>query len=293
MMYSDHCIPVFFRGENIFRRVHMSKIARAEANKARNLEGYGLKIKKYRAACHLSAEQLAEQLQVSLSTVRNWECGLSRPDPEYLRHMFSVLKITPNDFFGIEGVGDALSTPEKRVVRAFRSLDARGQEELLAIGEALSRQHHLRQLEEIRGRILALPDYGRYAAAGAGDGWSQQTEAEPVYLYSNSPAAEADEVITVSGHSMEPGYHDRDRVLVKYCTEVVLGQVYVFSIRGLGCVIKEAAADRLHSRNRAYADIVPGEEEGAELIGRVLGVIRPDMIPGEEELALYREAMDG
>ena len=56
----------------------------SEATKQRNLEGFGLKIKKFRKEANMTAEDLAQALQVTVSSVRNWECGLSRPDPEYL-----------------------------------------------------------------------------------------------------------------------------------------------------------------------------------------------------------------
>ena len=50
-----------------------------EATKQRNLEGFGLKIKKFRKEANMTAEDLAQALQVTVSSVRNWECGLSRP----------------------------------------------------------------------------------------------------------------------------------------------------------------------------------------------------------------------
>ena len=89
---------------------------------------------------------------------------------------------------------------------------------------------------------------------------------------------------------MEPAYHDHDRILVRHCAETRIGQVYVFSLPGQGIVIKEAAKDRLHSRNEEYEDIIP-TEEGAGLIGRVLGIIDETMIPTGEEKALYEEAV--
>jgi transcriptional regulator with XRE-family HTH domain len=263
-----------------------------DALKQRNLEGYGLKIKKYRKRAGLSADDLAKALRVTVSSVRNWECGLSRPDPEYLYRMFFVLDVSPNEFFGISGVGASLSSRERDLVRLFRSLDARGKEDFRALGEALAGRIRLRRREEVRSRLVSVPDYGRFAAAGAGDGWSQQSEAEEVLLYDVGPVSAADEIIRVSGCSMEPAYHDRDRVLVAYCKEMELGGVYIFSLRGRGCVIKEAAANRLRSQNEEYEDIIPSEEEGAELIGRVLGVLDPSMLPSEEEIALYRESLE-
>ena len=262
-----------------------------DLTKQRNLDGYGLKIKKYRKRAGLTAEELADALGVTVSTVRNWECGLTRPDPECLYSIFPALDVDPNEFFGLRGVGDALSDRERRVVSLFRSLDARGQDDFVVCAQAMADHCHTLALREVRGRIVSLPDYGRFAAAGSGDGWSQVTDTEEVLLYDTGPASQADEVVTISGHSMEPAFHDGDRVLVKHCTDMELGDVYVFSVRGMGCLIKEAAPDRLHSQNPDYEDIVPWEEDGAELIGRVLGVVEQSMFPSAREVALYREAL--
>ncbi len=262
-----------------------------EAAKQHNLECYGLKIKKFRKACNMSAEELASRLNVTLGCIRNWECGLTRPDLDDLCRMIPVLKTTPNDFLGFHGEERVLTPGHLHLLRTYDALDPRGKKEYVTIGDTLVHVQQQCRLQEVRGKLRAVPDRGRYAAAGPGDDWSQQTEAADVLLYSTPLVSRADEIITVSGHSMEPAFHDRDRVLVQYCNEVRVGEVFVFSLRGLGCVIKEAAEDRLHSVNSAFADIVPDAEDGAELIGRVIGVIDPSMIPTEEDLNLYQEAL--
>ena len=75
----------------------------AEEIKQRNLETYGSAIKKFRTRAGMTAKQLAEALQISKSSVRNWECGLTRPDPEFLYRMFSLLHVEPNEFFNFPG----------------------------------------------------------------------------------------------------------------------------------------------------------------------------------------------
>ena len=88
---------------------------------------------------------------------------------------------------------------------------------------------------------------------------------------------------------MEPAYHDGDRILVKRCTDMNIGCVYVFSLREMGLVIKKAGEDRLISLNPDYDDIIPSAE-GAELVGRVIGIVDASMIPTPQELELYDEA---
>ena len=69
-----------------------------EEIKARNLETYGNQIRKYRKKAGLAVEELADILQISKISVRNWECGLTRPDPEFLYRMFSILDVEPFEF---------------------------------------------------------------------------------------------------------------------------------------------------------------------------------------------------
>ena len=264
----------------------------AEDNKTRNLIGYGLKIKKYRKDRNMSAEKLADALGVTLGSIRNWECGLTRPDPEYLVRMFTILDVDPNTFFGIEGVGGSLTEAEREIIDCFRLMDPRTQGEYRAIGNALLDHCSRLRLQEIDESIIAVPDWGVYASAGRGDDWTQDDEEHQALLYNRGPAARADLVVTVSGSSMEPEYHDGDRVLVEKCQDVQYGKIYVFNIRGRGNVIKQAEEGYLHSLNEEYGDIVPGEDEEVALIGLVLSRITIDMIPTREEMELYWQAQE-
>ena len=91
-----------------------------EEIKQRNLETYGTRIKTFRTRAKMTAEQLADALQISKSSVRNWECGLTRPDPEFLYRMFTILNVEPNEFFGFSGIGTLLTTQEKTLIDNYR-----------------------------------------------------------------------------------------------------------------------------------------------------------------------------
>ncbi len=261
-----------------------------EEIKQRNLETYGLKIKNFRIRAGLSAEQLADALQIAKSSVRNWECGLTRPDPEFLYRMFSILNVEPNEFFGIKGIGTILTNHERGLLDLYRRLDRRGQFDLEAIAETLANQSYMRNMNRTYSRIDPRIDYGRGAAAGSqGADWPDFPEDKQILLYTSYAVRNADEIITVSGSSMEPQFHDGDKVLVEHCSEIHNGDIGIFYVPGIGGVIKQKAYDRLHSLNPEYDDIFP-YEEGAQLIGRVLGKITPDMIPSHEEQKLYMEA---
>ena len=144
-----------------------------EEIKQRNLETYGSKIKNFRNRAGMTAEQLADALQISKSSVRNWECGLTRPDPEFLYRMFTILDVEPNEFFGFKGIGTLLTTEERDLVDYYRSLDKSGKEDLLTFAEAMNKKSHKRKLMTAYDRMNGVEDWGRYAAAGDGTDWPE------------------------------------------------------------------------------------------------------------------------
>ena len=259
--------------------------------KSRNLKTYGSKIRLFRERAGLSSAQLAEALQISKSSVQNWECGLTRPDPELLYRIFSVLDVEPNEFFGIKGVGTLLTDRERALISAYRTLDEAGREDLETFAEVMSDKVQLRKLEKVRKELLSIPYFGRRAAAGTlGTEWPDHPETESVILYNSTLTRRADEIITVSGESMEPQFSDSDQVLVEYCADLKNGDIGIFYVPGIGGVIKQKAYDRLHSLNPDYDDIFP-YEEGAQLIGRVLAKVEAAMIPSRELQRIFTDAL--
>ena len=262
-----------------------------DSNKQRNLEGYGLKIKKYRKALNMTSEDLAKALNISFSSVRNWECGISRPDPDYLFQMFSILNVSPNEFFGVKGVGASLSDDERSLVDGYRLLDEIHKEDVRSFVDTLNAKSRIRLLRRKYDEMSTVDFRERPAAAGSGSDWDNYTENEPVTLYDSGMVSRANEIFIVSGDSMEPQFSNGDRVLVEYCEDIRIGDIGIFYAPGYGGLIKQKAYDRLHSLNPDFDDILP-YEDGAKVIGRVLGKITPDMIPSKEDVALFNEAVE-
>ena len=267
----------------------LEKATQAEI-KQRNLEHYGSKIKLFRNRSGITAEKLAETLQISISSIRNWECGLTRPDPEYLYRMFSILDVEPNEFFGIEGVGTLLTQQERDLVDNFRQLDNRGRMDIESFTKMQCAASHSHSLYRAHKDMLSRVSLSRYASTGtSGTDWPDAPEREDFVLYRSPLLEMTDEIFTVSGESMEPKFHDHDKVLVEYTTEIEYGDIGIFYVPGIGGVIKQKAHDRLHSLNPEYDDIFP-YEDGATLIGRVLGRLDDSMIPDPDSVSKFWEA---
>lgn len=80
----------------------------------------------------------------------------------------------------------------------------------------------------------------------------------------------ADFVIGVNGDSMEPDYHDGDKLYVQKVTSLSIADVGIFTVWG-ECFVKELGEHGLISKNPAYDDIA--ETDDVRLIGRVLGKV--------------------
>ena len=278
------------KGRSYSNITRLDKMTQTEIRQ-RNRETYGNSIKKFRVRAGISADQLADTLQIARSAVRNWEAGWTRPDPEYLYRMFTILNVEPNEFFGITGIGSLLTLDERQLIDNYRALDEAGKEDLTSIAETLVDKSHVRALKRVYDKETPMLDMSRAIAAGDGADWEDYPEKEYVLLHDSPQVARADEIFHVNGDSMEPQFYDGDHVLVEYCTPDGLrpGDIGVFQVPGHGAVIKQVACDRLHSLNPKFDDIIP-DEDGAMAIGRVLCVVTKDMVPTAEERALYAEA---
>lgn len=88
-----------------------------------------------------------------------------------------------------------------------------------------------------------------------------------------SPEAEkADYAIHVSGDSMEPTYHDGDKVFVEKCGSIDVGEIGIFVVNG-DVYIKELGNKCLISHNEKYKLIRIGEGDSVYCCGRVIGIV--------------------
>ena len=263
----------------------------SETEERKEVHAFGSVIRKYRVRSKYNQRDLAKQMGVNQNTICNWETDKNQPDAQALRRLCMLLDIPLYELFGIEDKYSELSEREQRLLDDYRSLDLPGREDLETFAEAMSGNVHKRKLRMALERMANVSDFGRAAAAGDGADWEDHPENTPCILYDGPAVSSADEIITVCGQSMEPQFHDGDRVLVQYCAELSFGDIGIFYVPGMGGVIKQVAHDRLHSLNPAYDDIFP-YEDGAKIIGRVLGRITEEMIPDQDEQALYMEAQE-
>lgn len=63
---------------------------------------FGDKIREARKAAGLTQRQLADKIDVSNTSISNWEKNLSRPDPDTIQHLCWALSVQPNYFFAVD-----------------------------------------------------------------------------------------------------------------------------------------------------------------------------------------------
>lgn len=256
-------------------------------------------IRARRNALGMNQSRLAEVTGVSRNAVAGWETGHSRPDLSTVPPLCEALGITIDAFFGLES---PRAEEENRLLRLFATLDRRDREAILwqteALAEGRKRQAAMAEpaVKPVRKtREDPVPHfvtvYASNLGAAAGIGAAlDEAQGEEIYLLADDETEQADEVITVSGCSMEPTFMDGDRVLVQHTDQLRPGEIGVFLVDNEG-YIKEYQPDGLHSHNPAYSMISLSGEETVRCAGRVIGLLKEEQIPNREQLNRIEEAV--
>lgn len=212
--------------------------------------------------------------------------------------------------FGYDGYKEdgslRLNLKENELIEKYRSLDSFGQETVdIVIEREIHRQE---ELEESRKKRLLTYEEALKKMQGNKSQYEYSFDSpvmmvaedhvpygskinQKVYTYMNRIACagsgfyfddiptdtieapykeEADFIIGVNGDSMEPDYHDGEKLYVKKSDHLNPGDVGIFTINN-ECFLKELDENGLISRNKSYNDI-PGTED-VRLIGSVIGKV--------------------
>lgn len=91
----------------------------------------------YRKMRKVTQKQLADFLEIGVSTVSGWERGAYTPDIDTLFMICNFLEVTLNDMCGVFKDNDQLSEEEGILLNTYRSLNPKGQQKLLERAEEL------------------------------------------------------------------------------------------------------------------------------------------------------------
>jgi len=231
------------------------------------MKAFGEKIKEARLAQNLNQEELAERIGSKYRSVSTWENGTAKPDYATLIRLCEVLKTSPNHLLGFDLSVDTPSIEEWAILHKYRDIDEIGKEAVSAVLDA----EYRRVAKPKKARLLRLDFYNYPASAGTGN-FLETERPDEILVKECSEAEDADYIIPISGDSMEPTYHDGDKVFVEKCDSVEIGEIGIFIVNG-EAYIKELGNKCLISHNEAYKPIKLGSSDSIYCCGRVLGVV--------------------
>lgn len=231
----------------------------------------GEQIKKYRNIKGMTQQDIADALgESSGRVIYNWEKGIGRPDCDKLARLCDLLEVSADELIGCKSMAQRPTATEWNTIQKYRALDEHGKEVVdYLIDSEYKRVATL--LRKPKPRMLKIDYYTLPASAGTGN-FLDSDLAEELLVPESAEAEQADFVISVGGDSMEPTYHDGDKVFVEKCDSVDIGEVGIFVVNG-DAYIKEFGNHKLISYNEKYKPIPLTENDSVYCCGRVIGIV--------------------
>ena len=229
----------------------------------------GERIKAARTNKNLTQGEFAKLIGAkSASVVSSWEMGVAKPDCERLAAICQVLGVPPDNLLGFQS--DAYATSEIGVIHKYRALDDRGR---TVVNTVLNTEYEIvcAAVQKKKARVIRLDYYTMPASAGTGT-FLDSEEAIDIFVPECAEAEEADFVLSVSGDSMEPTFHDGDKIYVCKQDAIDVGDIGIFIING-DAYVKELGNGKLISHNDRYKPIPFKEDDSIYCCGRVLGTV--------------------
>ena len=237
---------------------------------------FGEKIKSARKAKGLTQKQLAAKINAAHNSISDWENDKNKPDPDTIELLCGVLEITPN--YLLAASPDDFSPKDKLLVRRYNDLDSIGQSHVDAVLQWETER--VQQIERAASTVVEVADsdsqgrvlqYFHSVSACAGEVLFDDVYTERITVPNKPQYHRVAYAVKVSGHSMEPLYHDKDILLVEPTCEISVGEIGIFNVNGQAYV-KKLGKGKLISLNKGYDDIPLTEE--SLCMGRVVDSLK-------------------
>lgn len=231
----------------------------------------GEQIKKYRNIRGMTQQEIADALgESSGRVIYNWEKGIGRPDCDKLARLCDLLSVSADELIGCKSMAERPTATELTTLQKYRALDEHGKEVVdFIIDIEYNRVSMLAR--KPKPRMLKIDWYTLPASAGTGNILDSEL-AEELIVPESAEAEQADFVISVGGDSMEPTYHNGDKVFVEKCDSIDIGEVGIFVVNG-DVYIKALGDGCLISHNEKYTPIKLTENDSVYCCGKVIGIV--------------------
>lgn len=232
----------------------------------------GTKISEIRKSKKMKIETLSQKSGVPISTLKKILSGATKdPQIDTIKAIARALECTLEDFDDNSNLKN-YSAVEKKLIADYRKLDDYSKEVVqVVIRKELERNipNEPNYDNIIPIKKYQVPYYDMPVSAGTGNPLDEEYP-EKVDLAEQPPKG-TDFIVRVSGDSMEPTYHDGDKLFVKEQPSIEVGDIGIFVVNG-NAYVKELGIDKLISHNEKYPDIIINEYITSKCCGKVLGI---------------------
>ena len=245
------------------------------------------RIKELRQAAHMTQAELSTALGISISAVKNWESGRTRPDIANIPMLCRALSVRVSEFYSSDRQEENRDRKEHELIASYRAMSDPHRHILEGLAHDFETMDRalFRSMVPVY-RLRGLPYADDSLAAGIGtNGFEANCTLR--YVHDVPSLRDADILFRVNGDSMEPDYPNGCTVMVKKEPNLAFGEVGVFDVDGV-LFIKEFQEDGLHSLNPAYQPMLAERYGEIRCIGRVLGIMDEHDFASEEEIAEFR-----
>ena len=231
----------------------------------------GEQIKKYRNIRGMTQQDIADELgESSGRVIYNWEKGIGRPDCDKLAKLCDLLGVSADELIGCKSMAQRPTATEWTTLQKYRALDEHGKEVVDYLIDSEYKRVRL-SMKKPKPHMYKI-DWLTLPASAGTDNILDSELVEELLVPESSEAEQADFVISVCGDSMEPTYHDGDKVFVEKCDAVDIGEIGIFVVNG-DVYIKELGSKCLISHNEKYKPIRISENDSVYCCGRVIGIV--------------------
>lgn len=230
----------------------------------------GSRIRAAREAKGMTQPQLAEMIgNITSNGISMWENNKNRPDFDRLSKLCEILDISADEILGIKIDVNRPTFEEIERNKKIRVLDEHG----LEMVDFVVNKEYARMMAQVKKKehLLKMKWYSIPASAGTGS-FLDNSPYESILVHESSEAEAADFALSVSGDSMEPEFHDGDKVFVKEQKTVEEGEIGIFVING-EAYIKQLGKKCLISLNSKYKPIQLYPDDSVYCCGKVLGIV--------------------
>lgn len=229
----------------------------------------GERIKHRRKELKMSADTLAEKINVSRSTIFRYEKGdIEKMPTDILANIAHALHTTPGELMGW-GQTELEFEFEEKIVSIYNRLNDDNQKATIEFAEKLLEEQNSNVIDMRKWKDVYIQSK---VSAGCGIVDLDQQYKELI-SYDGYVPEKYDLAFRVAGDSMEPLFRNDEVLFLEYDEEVRNGQIGVVLVDNEAYVKKmyvEGDHLRLVSCNKKYDDILVGKDKNIKVIGRVI-----------------------